>query len=134
MNDFREFFDLRKLDDRQLGFVEFVINSPAYGEVFEPYLKTVRESMNKLWLDRSQARKDQYPDDFLAGGICAIDGLIKFFNMILSETQMERIHASMSEMTPEKLYELKRQRGQLRPVVGVNQGSEPEEYNPADDF
>lgn len=132
--DFREFFDLRGLDEQKLGQIEWVLNSPAYESTFKPYLQGVYNQMQSLWRDRSQQRKDQYPDDFLAGGVCAIEGLLKFFAIVIEETRMERVHASMEGMTPERLYERKRQAGQMRPVVGLDQRAEPEHYNPAEDF
>lgn len=134
MNDFREHFDLRKLDERQLGMIEYVLNSPAYGDTFEPYLRTVRESLNQLWLDRSQTRKDQYPDDFLAGGIAMIDGLLKFFTMLVAETQQERVQDALANMSGDKYYEHQRQRGAVQPVVGINQQSEPDVYRPEEDY
>lgn len=133
-NTFRKVFDLRKLTEQELGCVEFVLNSPAYIDVFKPYLENVRDSMQKLWLDRSQERKDNYPDDFLAGGVAAIDGLLKFFAVVIHETNMDRVHEAMAKMTPDVQYRLRQEKGNVLPVVGVNQSPEPEKYNPAEDF
>lgn len=119
--DFKEHFDLTKLDENQIGQIEFVLNSPAYVDSFRPYLLGIISQMNDLWKDRTQARRDQYPDDFLAGGIVFGEGLIKFFNLLLEETKMERIHKAMEGMTNEKLYDMKRQAGGQRPVVGFDQ-------------
>lgn len=134
MSDFRQFFDLRALDEQKLGMIEFVLNSPAYEESFKPYLQSVRDSLNTLWLDRSQQRKEQFPDDFLAGGIAAIDGLLKFFAIVVHETSIERMHESMAEMTPEIQYAQRQQAGRLKPVVGINQKAAPDKYDPAEDF
>jgi hypothetical protein len=90
--------------------------------------------MNALWLDRSQKRKDEFPDDFLAGSIAAIDGLLKFFSMVIHETSIERIHESMATMTPDLQYTARQNAGRLKPVVGIDQSATPEEYNPAEDF
>ena len=133
-NDLRRFFDAQRLSEQELGMIEFVLTSPAYDGAFKPYLESIRDSMNELWKDRSQKRKDEYPDDFLAGGVCAIDGLMKFFYALIHEANFERIHASMAEMTSEKQYELARQQGRVRPVVGIDQDSKPEAYNPLDDI
>jgi len=133
-NDLRPFFDARRLTELELGMIEFVLTSPAYETAFKPYLESVRDSMQKLWLDRSQARKDSYPDDFLAGGVAAIDGLLTFFMAAIHEANFDRIHASMAEMVPEKQYELRRQQGRIKPVVGVDQRAEPERYDPLDDI
>lgn len=134
MNDFRAVFDLRKLSDQELGCVEFVLNSPAYMDVFKPYLTGIRDSMNHLWLDRTQKRKDEYPDDFLAGGIASIDGLLNFFDHIIKETSMDRIHESMSHMSNDDIYTRRQEQGRVQPVVGINQPAEPDEYDPAQDI
>ena len=132
--DLRKFFDPSRLDERSLGMIEFVLNSPAYEEAFKPYLETVRDGMQRKWLDRSQSRKDEYPDDFLAGGVCAIEGLLQVFTFFLKQTSMDRIHDSMEGMTSERQYEMRRQQGRVSPVVGVDQPTLPAKYDPAEDF
>jgi hypothetical protein len=131
--DFREHFDLRKLDEKQLGMIEFVLQSPAYVEAFKPYIEGIIRGMDALWRDRSELRKQQYPDDFLAGGVTFAEGLLKFFDLILSESSMERIHASMEGMTSDQLYDAKHERGQIKPVVGVDQQALPGAADP-DEF
>lgn len=133
-NDLRPFFDPRKLSEQDIDQIAFVLTSPAYDSAFRPYLEAVRDSMRALWLDRSQKRKDDYPDDFLAGGVCAIEGLLKFFATTVHEVNFERMHDSMAEMVSEKQYELRRRSGAVRPIVGVNQQALPEAYDPAEDF
>lgn len=128
--DFREFFDARKLTDRQRGQIEFVLNSPAYEEGFKPYMLGILNSMTTLWRDRSSIRRDKYPDDFLAGGACFGEGLLKFFEYLIQETNLERIHASMEDVSGEDLYEMKRQRGEVRPIVGVDQPALPQRPDP----
>ncbi len=125
--DFREYFDLRKLDEQKLGQIEFVLNSPAYTDSFKPYIQGVLESLNHLWKDRSKERADQYPDDFLAGGVVFGEGLLKFFDLLIQESSMERIHSSMEGMTNEMLYDLRRRRGELKPVVGLDQPAMPDQ-------
>jgi hypothetical protein len=133
VGDFREYFDLRKLDPLQLGQIEFVLNSPAYQESFKPYMEDILRSLSTLWKDRSQQRKDQYPDDFLAGGVTFGEGLLKFFDLLISETNMERIHQSMESMSNEQLYDHKRATGEVKPVVGLDQSAMPEQADP-DEF
>jgi len=130
----RPFFEARKLTEQDLSLIQFVLMSPAYETAFKPYLESVRESMRELWLDRSQKRKDEYPDDFLAGGVASIEGLLKFFAAVTSEADFDRIHEAMGQMTSDRQYELKRQQGKVAPVVGVNQPATPEAYNPLEDF
>ena len=137
MADLKEVFDISKLDDQQLGCLEYVLMSPAYLDVFEPYLRGVRESMNSRLLDRSKERKDEMPDDFLAGGVVVIDGLLTFFKKIIEEVQMERIDAAMHRLTPEQRYNAERHAGHHVPVLGANEPLEPEgpkPYDPAEDF
>jgi hypothetical protein len=133
-SSFQKFFDLRKLDEQQLGNIEFVLNSPAYVEHFRPYMEGILLQMNRLWIDRTQARKDEYPDDFLAGGVAFGEGLLKFFDLIIHETKMERVHGAMENMTNEMLYEVRRQRGDLKPVVGLDQQAMPSRLEPEEDF
>jgi hypothetical protein len=125
-------FDVRKLDDFQLGHLQFVLNSPSYMDVFLPYLKNIRESFSIKMLDRTQQRKDLYNDDFLAGGIIVIDGLLTFFNQLLDETDMGRI-ADSQAITGEQQYELLRQEG----IIGSG-GAGPQiketPYDPSLDF
>lgn len=123
--DFREHFDLRKLDEIQLGQIEFVLTSPAYEESFRPFLLDAVESMSAQWKDRSEERKARYPDDYLAGGVVAIEGLIKFFEVLVQEANFERIHAANGGGSPEREYDLRRLAGQLQPVIGLDQGAEP---------
>lgn len=125
---------MRRMTEQELGMIEFVLTSPAYDIAFRPYLENVRESMREKWLDRSQKRKDEYPDDFLAGGVCAIEGLLKFFAAAIHEANFDRIHDAAAEMTSERQYEMRRQQGRVRPVVGVDQPAVPEKYDPSEDF
>jgi len=122
-----------KLDEQQLGQIEFVLNSPAYVDSFKPYIQGVLNQLNVLWKDRSRQRSDEYPDDFLAGGAVFGEGLLKFFDLLVSETSMERIHASMESMTSEKQYDMRRERGAVKPVVGLDQPATPGPADP-DEF
>ncbi len=121
-----DFFDPKKLTDRDLAVISFVLNSPAYADVFEPYLLGVRNGMAHSMLDRTETRKQMYPDDFLAGGIVAIDGLLSFFKLLIEESDINRIHEAMAEkQTGEMIYHRKQNEGQLSPVLGVNQPALP---------
>ena len=130
----RRFFEARALSEHELGLIEFVVMSPAFETAFKPYLEGVRDNMLLLWKDRSQRRKDEFPDDFLAGATCVIDDMFKFFAAVLADASYDRIHDSMANMTSDKQYELKRQQGKVAPVVGVNQPATPEAYDPLEDF
>jgi hypothetical protein len=129
-----EVFSTSKLSEQQLGCVEFVLNSPAYLDVFKPYLLDARETMAAAMLDRSTGRKDQYPDDFLAGSISTIDSLLNFFQHVLDETSLDRVHASMERITPEVEYHMRQQAGKIVPVMGANQDAAPRDYEPDEDY
>jgi hypothetical protein len=131
--DFTEVFDIGRLTELQLGNVEFILTSPAYTETFKPYLMSIRKNLNTVWLDRSQGRKDMISDDYLAGGIAMIDGLITFFSLVLDESSLDRIHASQSR-TPDQQYDALVRAGAAKPVVGMNQEAAPKPYDPAEDF
>lgn len=132
--DFREHFDIRKLDEQTRGCMEFVLNSIAYEDYFKPYIAGILATMNQQWKNRSQERKDTYPDEFLAGGVTFGEGMLNFFETIIQETNMERVHTSMESMTNDMLYEIKRQRGLVKPIIGLNQQAEPEPYDQNEDF
>lgn len=134
MSDFREFFDPRKLSPGTLGQMEFVLNSPAYEDAFKPYLKGVARGMEHLCRDRSQTRKDKYSDDFLYGGVCAVEGLLTFFQLMIEETDFDHIHESMASMSSEKQYDQRLKTGNVKPIVGVDQKATPDEYRPEEDF
>jgi hypothetical protein len=132
--DFKKQFELGRLTELELGNIEYVLMSPAYSETFKPYLETVRNNLNALWLDRTKMRKDQMSDDFLAGGISMIDGLLKFFAIVVHESSMERIHASQAARSPDQEYDIRQRLGQMRPVVGLDQSALPQPYDPAEDY
>lgn len=132
--DFREHFDPRKLSDNQRGQIEFILTSPAYEFAFKPYIEGILRSMDQLWKDRTQERKDRYPDDFLAGGATFGEGLLKFFEYLIQESSMEHIHKAMSQVTNEDLYNKHRSEGRMAPVVGLDQRAEPQPMDPAEDF
>lgn len=130
----RQFFDAGRLDEQQLGMIEFVLNSPAYNDSFKPYLLSIRDNMNALMLDRSAKRKEILPDDYLAGAIAAIDGLLKLFTILIHETSIERIHSAMAEMSPDRQYDAEVARGKARPVVGLDQSATPQRVSPDEDY
>jgi len=61
------------------------------------------------------------------------EGLLKFFDLLIHETSIERIHAAMSDVSNDTLYDLCRQRGEVRPVVGLDQSATPGKADP-DEF
>ena len=132
--DFKEFFTTEDLTEQKLGEIEFVLNSPAYGHTFKPFMLGILNAINKLWKDRSAERKAKYNDDYLAGGHDFGEGLIQFFERIINETHDERVMKSLGNMTNDDLYEYFRERGYIKPVVGANQQAEPAPYDPAEDF
>jgi hypothetical protein len=124
MNDFKKLFNVSELDEQELGCIEFVLNSPSYSDYFEPYLLRMRASLDKNMYDRSQARKDEMPDDFIAGGVAMIDGLTIFFRKLIEETRMERIARAQGAITSTDAYDKLRADGRAR---GNGQVDQPED-------
>ncbi len=133
--DFKEVFDLRKLTERQIGEIEFILNSPAYDHSFKPYMLGILHTLNRLWKDRTRERQDKYPDEFLAGGATFGEGLLEFFDRIITETSMERIHSAMANASNDDLYTMKQRQGLVRPVIGLDQQVLPDKVvDPAEDY
>lgn len=132
--DFREMFDLRKLDEHKRGEIEFVLTSPAYAHSFKPYIEGIIRQMEHLWRDRSEERKAQYNDDFLGGGVTMAEGLLKFFELLIQEADVERIHNAMGNLSNDDLYDRMRDAGRMRPVVGLDQSASPSEVPPEEDY
>lgn len=130
---FEGLFDIQKLDDRTLGMIEYVLMSPAYAEAFEPYLISIRSTLSARLLDPSKGRKEEHPDDFLRGGIVAIDGLLNFFKLIVAQTQLDRVDRALRPSSPEQQYDAEKRRGAHVPVLGANEPLE-QPYDPAEDF
>lgn len=129
--DFKDLFDVSNLTDDELGHLEWVLNSPSYENVFKKYLHTMSETLDKRLKDPSKDRKDQYPSDFLRGGILMIDGLVEFFSRIVAETQMERIARAKGDgMSQEELYEKLHQEGKVRSAGQIAEDA----YDPAQDL
>ncbi len=109
-----------------------MLNSPSYETVFKKYLQGMSETLNHRLKDPSRKRKDEYPSDFLRGGILMLDGLIIFFQRIVAETHMERIARSQGAgMTQEELYAKLKEEGKVRPAGQITAA---QEYDPAQDF
>lgn len=113
MVDPNNLFDLSRLNDDELGQLEFVVNSPAWEGVFKPYLRQMIRSLEMMMKDRSQERKDKYNDDFLAGQCSALEGFVAFCDGIVQNTNMARM-AEAQKMTPEQEYERLRVLGLVR--------------------
>jgi hypothetical protein len=134
MDNFRELFDPHKLNEQQLGQIEFVLMSPAYEDSFEPYLRSIRDTLAQRLLDPSKARVEEHPDNFLRGGIVAIDGLLNFFAQVIKETQFDRVTTAMNPLTPAQRYTQAQQDGKHDSILGAAEPLEPEPYDPAEDY
>lgn len=126
MSDFKEIFDVTQLEEHELGHLIYVLNSPSYTRVFEPYLVRARDSLNTLLIDPSDVRKSKYPCDYLRGGICAIDGLLSLFKKLIDETDIARVGELVSQHTFDSRYEQLRETGKVGPLAT--------EYNPDEDY
>lgn len=134
--DPRKVFNRADLTEQQIGCLEFLVNSPTFIDVVEPYIRTVRDSMNQRLLDPSKERKEEHPDDFLRGGVVTLDGILNFFKLIVDETRFERIYEAQAQMTPEQQYTQGQRSGSHVPVLGSNESFdvEPDRLDPADDY
>lgn len=130
MNELLSLFNIANIDDNQIGHLMWVLNSPSYTDVFRPYLINIRDTANRMMLDRSQKRKDELNDDFLAGQITAIEGLLTLFDRLINETNFERIRESQEPRSDEQEYASALAAGQIR-GSGVNVA---DEYRPEDDL
>lgn len=92
-------FSVSNLTETQRGHLEFLLNSPSYSDVFEPYLRYQRDIQLKLLLRPDAARKDTFSDDYLRGSIHAIDNLLIFFTKLIEETNPDRV-VSAIQATP----------------------------------
>jgi hypothetical protein len=106
-------FDISKLNDDELGQLEYVVNSPAWEGFFKQYVRMVIRSLEHLMKDRSEARKQKYNDDFLAGQCTALEGFIAFADAIVEATNMTRM-AEAQKMTPDQEYERLRALGFIK--------------------
>jgi hypothetical protein len=131
VSSFKEVFDVAQLEEHELGHLVYVLNSPSYIRVFEPYLVRARDSLNILLIDPSDERKKKYPCDYLRGGICAIDGLLALFAKLIDETDIERIGELVSQRTDEDRYTQLRMAGLAGPLA---QSVKEQEYNPDEDY
>lgn len=134
MAGFHDLFDVTKLDEHTLGCVEYVLMSPAYQDVFEPYLRSIRDTLSQRLLDPSKERKEEHPDDFLRGGIVAVDGLLNFFQQVIAETQTDRVTAALAPPTPDQRYTQAQRAGLHDSVLGAAEPLEPLPYDPDEDY
>jgi hypothetical protein len=126
--DLKSFIDVHTLPEHELGHIEFVLNSPAYRDHFEPFLKKMRDSMAQTLLSPTDDRKSKLPDDFLRGGITVIDNLLSLFNQLIEETSMDKLHEALTaKQTNEAGYEELRLRGLTRPAGQTAQPASPDD-------
>jgi hypothetical protein len=129
VSNFKEVFDVSQLEEHELGHLVFVLNSPSYTRVFEPYLIRARDSLNVLLIDPSDERKSKYPCDYLRGGICAIDGLLALFTKLIDETDIARVGELVSQQTGEDQYKQLRIENHVGPLATWERA-----YNPDEDY
>jgi len=124
-----EIFNTRHLSDRELGQIEWGLNSPAYHGAFRPYLERMRDSYVALWKDPNQKL---YDSDYLKCGVNIVEGLIAHFDKLLEETLDERVIRSRLESTPEQFYDQLRERGAF--TQGASKLPASDGYAPDEDF
>lgn len=124
-----DLFDAADLTDHELGNVEFVMNSPAWSDFFDPYLRAIREGAIAHLIHPDARTRDAQSDDTLRGVISTIDGFLAFSNRIINETSFERI-ARYREQSNEDRYNSKVADGTI--AGGVDNtalvSEDPDEY------
>lgn len=123
-------FDVSRLNEDELGQLEYIVNSPAWEGFFKRYLLGIVTSLERLMKDRSSARKAQYNDDFLAGQCTAIEGFIAFCDGIVQSTNMARM-AEAQRMTPDQEYDKLRAMGFIK---HAGQTTRAEDLVPFEEF
>lgn len=132
--DFKDVVNVASLDDHEIGHIEFVLNSPAYLDHFEPYLRRMRDRLNTLLLDPSEEREAKYPYKWLIGGISMIDGLLELFTSLINETRVERMMRAQVELSPSQQYQAMREQGLSRPSGMTQQPPDVRDYDPEEDY
>lgn len=123
-------FDLSRLNEEEIGQLEFWLLSPAWEGYGKLYLKWIVKSLERLMKDRSEERKKRYNDDFLAGQCTALEGFIAFCDGLVQNLQMARV-ADVQKMTPNQEYEQLRALGFVRHSGQVVQAAD---LNVTEDF
>jgi hypothetical protein len=115
---FSDLFDVSKIDDHQLGHIEWVLTSPSYMDVFRPFLLRAKESAIELLLDHSEGRRREWSDDALIERANSIRELLTFFDKLVEEAQQERIIRAQSERQDRTDYNDMARGGYLDPTPG----------------
>lgn len=130
MIDPNNLFDISKLNDHEVGQLEFIVNSPAWSGFFRLYLIRMIQSLDRLMKDRSEERKKQYNDDFIAGQSTALEGFVKFSDGVAENTNLARM-AQVQQMTPNEEYDRLRILGMTR---HSGQTVQPDDLIPFEEF
>jgi len=91
VEDFKEIFDVAKLDEYELGQIEFILTHPAFESHFRPYMQRMHDSCVKLWKIPLHRRSSELTDEDLKAGARFIDGMMAFFDKLVMESRDERI-------------------------------------------
>jgi len=126
-------FDISKLNDEELGQLEYWLLSPAWEGYGKLYLKWMIRCLERLMKDRSEDRKKKYNDDFLAGQCTALEGFVAFCDGIVENLSIARM-AEVQKMTPDQEYDRLRALGFVRHSGQVIQAEDLEAVDPAQDF
>lgn len=122
-------FDLSKLNDDELGQLEFLLLSPAWQGFLMQYLALTIRGIEKMMKDRTKERKERYNDDFLAGQCVALESFVAFCMAASQNISMARV-AEAQRLTPEQEYDRLRATGFIRHSGQVQRA---EELTPLDE-
>ena len=106
-NDFVDpVFDISRLDDHELGHLEYVLNSPSYTQVFRPFLQATQKMYMELLMDpRPKVRAKYGGTNYLRCGANNARRILEFFDKILEETRDSRAMFARNALGQQDLYE-----------------------------
>jgi len=106
-------FDLSRLNDDELGQLEFLLLSPAWRGFLMRYLSLTIRGIERMMKDRTENRKKMYNDDFLAGQCVALESFVAFCEAAEQNISMARV-ADTQRLTPNQEYDRLRATGFIR--------------------
>jgi hypothetical protein len=84
---------------------------------YVPALTTLRETWNRLLIDRSQKRKDEWNDDYIGGCIATLDAILTMPEAIIGEAD-DANNRKEEARRETKAYETRSKLGRIGPFIG----------------
>ena len=86
-------------EHRALGYL---LTCPGWEGIYKARLAEQAQIWNRQLIDRSTARKAQFPDDFLAGAIYALQWAVTWPDMELTKAAAELLERAATEAVEEE--------------------------------